>query len=136
MQIVLTVGIISGISGILAFLITLANRTVNDYGEVKITINESKEYDVRGGSSLLSLLVENEVYIPSACGGKGSCGFCKVKVEEGGGPLLPTETGYVTEEEAKDKGLPLLFLTCGKLNKLAEKHLEKSVRGQIIFKEL
>ena len=102
MQIVLTVGIISGISGILAFLITLANRTVNDYGEVKITINESKEYDVRGGSSLLSLLVENEVYIPSACGGKGSCGFCKVKVEEGGGPLLPTETSYVSEEEAKE----------------------------------
>ena len=102
MQIVLTVGIISGISGILAFLITLANRTVNDYGEVKITINESKEYDVRGGSSLLSLLVENEVYIPSACGGKGSCGFCKVKVDEGGGPLLPTETSYVSEDEAKE----------------------------------
>jgi len=102
MEIVLTVGIISGISGILAFLLTIANNTINDYGDVKITINESKEYDARGGSSLLGLLIENEVYIPSACGGKGSCGFCKVKVTEGGGPLLPTETGYVTEEEAKD----------------------------------
>lgn len=102
MQIVITILVITGISGILAFLITLANQTVNDYGEAKITINGSKVYEVRGGSSLLSLLIENEVYIPSACGGKGSCGFCKVKVLEGGGQLLPTEKGYVTSEEENE----------------------------------
>lgn len=102
MQIFITVLVISSISGILAFLITLANRTVNDYGEIKITINESKVYDARGGSSLLSLLIDNEVFIPSACGGKGSCGFCKAKVLEGAGQILPTEKGYISAEEEKD----------------------------------
>lgn len=101
-QILITVAVISGISGILAFLITLANRTVNDYGEVKITVNDSKVYDVRGGASLLSLLIDNEIFIPSACGGKGSCGFCKAKVLEGAGQVLPTEKGYISDAEEKE----------------------------------
>lgn len=102
MQIFTTVAVISGISGILAFLITLANRTVNDYGDIKITINDSKVYEARGGSSLLSLLIDNEVFIPSACGGKGSCGFCKAKVLEGAGQVLPTEKSYISDEEEKE----------------------------------
>lgn len=102
MQIVATVGIVSAISGVLAFLITLANKTVNDYGDVTININDTKNLEVRGGSTLLSLLIDNEVFIPSACGGKGSCGFCKCKVIDGAGPVLPTERGYVTPEEEKE----------------------------------
>jgi len=98
----ITVAIISSITGILALLLTLVNRTVANYGEVKITINEKNEYTVDGGDSLLSSLIENQIFIPSACGGKGSCGYCKVKVLEGGGPVLPTELGYITKDDIKN----------------------------------
>ncbi len=93
------VAIISGISGGLALLLSIANRTIANYGEKKMVINEEKEYTVEGGDTLLSTLVSEEIFIPSACGGKGSCGYCKVHVHEGGGQFLPTEAGYVTPEE-------------------------------------
>jgi len=54
---------------------------------------------VKGGSSLLSTLNENKIYIASACGGRGSCGFCKCKVSDGGGPLLPTEKPFLDAKE-------------------------------------
>lgn len=97
-----TVAIISGISGTLAYLLSLANKIIANYGEKKLIINDDKEYTVTGGDTLLSSLIEQEVFIPSACGGKGSCGYCKVKVLEGGGRFLPTEAGYVTEEEKEN----------------------------------
>lgn len=90
------------ISAVLAFILTLANKTVGDYGEVKLTINDEKEYTVKGGSSLLSTLTEEEIFIPSACGGRGTCGYCKVQIREGGGPVLATETPFLTEEELKN----------------------------------
>lgn len=89
----------SGITGTLAFLLSVANKTIGDYGEKTLTINGEKEYTVDGGATLLSTLIEEKVFIPSACGGKGSCGYCKVKVLEGGGPVLATEKSYVTDEE-------------------------------------
>ncbi|SCG84585.1 Na+-transporting NADH:ubiquinone oxidoreductase subunit F [Proteiniborus sp. DW1] len=99
--IIITTITITSITGILAFLLTLADRTINNYGEVKITINDEKEYIVEGGSSLLSSLMEQQIFIPSACGGKGTCGYCKVKVLEGGGTVLPTETPFLTDDELK-----------------------------------
>jgi len=100
MTVILTqVVVISGISGVLALLLSLANRTIGDYGEKQLIINDEKEYTVDGGDTLLSTLVSEEIFIPSACGGKGSCGYCKVHVKEGGGQFLPTESGYVTPEE-------------------------------------
>lgn len=101
-NIVTTVVAISSITGTLAFLLSLANRTIGNYGEKKIRINDDKDLTVEGGDSLLSTLIENEIFIPSACGGKGSCGYCKVKVLQGGGPFLATEKGYVSEEEMKN----------------------------------
>ncbi|MBG0764140.1 MAG: 2Fe-2S iron-sulfur cluster binding domain-containing protein, partial [Tissierellales bacterium] len=98
-EIIITVATISSISGVLAFLLSLANKTVGNYGEKTVTINDEKDYIVEGGETLLSALIEENIFIPSACGGKGSCGYCKVKVLEGGGQFLPTEKGYVTEEE-------------------------------------
>lgn len=97
-----TVLIISGITGLLAFLLSLANKTIANYGEKKMIVNQEKEFMVSGGDTLLSVLVEEEIFIPSACGGKGSCGYCKVKVVEGGGRFLPTEAGYVSPEEQKE----------------------------------
>jgi len=101
-----TVLIISSIAGILALLISIANKTIANYGEKKLIINEEKEYIIDGGDTLLSALTEEEIFIPSACGGKGSCGYCKVKVIEGGGQVLPTELGYLSKEE-KENGVRL-----------------------------
>ena len=86
-------------SAVFALLLTIADRTVNNYGEVKLTINEEKEFVVKGGSSLLSTLIDEKIFIPSACGGKGTCGYCKVKVPDGGGPTLATELPFMSKEE-------------------------------------
>lgn len=101
-EIITTVASLSAITGVLALLLSVANRTIGNYGEKKLTINGDKELTVDGGSSLLSSLIENEIFIPSACGGKGSCGYCKVQVLEGGGDILPTELGYLTPQDIKD----------------------------------
>ncbi len=103
MEVIITqVLVVSGISGVLALLLSIANRTIANYGEKKLTINDEKQYTVDGGDTLLSTLISEEIFIPSACGGKGSCGYCKVHVQDGGGQFLPTEAGYVTPEEQKE----------------------------------
>ena len=84
------VGILSAISAVLSLLMVIADRTIANYGEVTLTVNDEKEYTLQGGTSLLSALMEQEIFIPSACGGRGSCGFCKVKVLEGAGDYLPS----------------------------------------------
>lgn len=94
--------VFSLMSAIFALLLTIADRTVNNYGEVKMTINEEKEYTVKGGSSLLSTLIDEKVFIPSACGGKGTCGYCKVQIDEGGGPVLATELPHLTDDDLKN----------------------------------
>ena len=71
-------------------------------GKVKVTINGDKELEVNSGASLLSTLAENGVYLPSACGGKGSCGQCKCQVVEGGGEILDSEKGHFTRKQIKD----------------------------------
>ncbi len=102
----ITVLTISGITGVLALLLSIANRTIANYGEKNILINKDKAIVVDGGDTLLSALVEQKIFIPSACGGKGSCGYCKVTVIEGGGEILPTELGYVTPPE-REQGVRL-----------------------------
>lgn len=93
---------LTAISAVFALLLTLADRTIGDYGEVMLTINNDKELTVKAGSSLLSTLIDEKIFIPSACGGKGTCGYCKVQVHDGGGPVLATETPFLTAEELKD----------------------------------
>lgn len=98
-QILITTLVITVISAVLAIILTIADRIMNDYGEVTITINDEKNLNVDGGSSLLSSLTSQKIFIPSACGGKGSCGYCKVKVLDGAGPVLATEKPWLSEEE-------------------------------------
>lgn len=105
-SITLTVIAMSSISGVLALLLSLANKTIANYGEKEITINGDKNITVDGGDPLLATLVDQKIFIPSACGGKGSCGYCKVKVTSGGGQFLPTEMGYITKEE-REEGIRL-----------------------------
>jgi len=102
-NIFLTVFIIAGINGVLALLLVIAEHFFSNYGECKITINDEKLLTVPGGSTLLSTLNSQKIFLPSACGGKGSCGYCKCKVTDGMGPLLPTEAPLLSDEEIKTK---------------------------------
>lgn len=89
-----------GIAALLALVIALTDRVVNDYGDVTVDINDGKKaLKVRGGSPLLGTLAAQGIFVPSACGGRGSCGACKVHVLSDVGPVLPTETPYLTPEE-------------------------------------
>ncbi len=94
---------IAGLSALLAAIISITDKIVNNYGEVKINVNNSsKELSVNGGDTLLSLLGSENIFIPSACGGKGTCGACKTKVTSDIGDYLPTETPLLTEAEMKE----------------------------------
>ena len=95
--------VITLIAIVLALLMVIADATVGNYGTAKITINDSKEFEVQGGQPLLKALNGEGVFIPSACGGRGSCGLCKVAVLEGGGNYLPTELPWISEEEKKNQ---------------------------------
>ena len=87
----------SGLTMALAALLMIAERFLVDYGICKLDINAGeKPLEVDGGQTLLSTLYANEIFIPSACGGKGTCGHCKITVTSGGGPLLPTETPFLS----------------------------------------
>ncbi|MBW8035437.1 MAG: 2Fe-2S iron-sulfur cluster binding domain-containing protein [Planctomycetes bacterium] len=92
--------VVSSIATFLTVLLVVAERYLVNYGECSIDINDGdKELKVQGGDSLLSSLTGEKIFIPSACGGRGTCGYCKVTVLEGGGPLLPTETPFLTRKE-------------------------------------
>ncbi|MDD5672946.1 MAG: FAD-binding oxidoreductase [Chitinivibrionales bacterium] len=83
-------------------LLLVAERYLANYGTCKIDINAGhKNLEVPGGSSLLSSLIDQQIFIPSACGGHGTCGFCKVTVASGGGPILPTEMTFLTRAEQR-----------------------------------
>ena len=84
---------------LLVIILLYARKKLTPQGEVKITINGEKELTVQPGTSLLSTLAANNIFLPSACGGQGTCGMCKVQVLEGGGEILPTETGFFTRKE-------------------------------------
>ncbi len=94
---------IAGIAAVLAAFIALVDMVANNYGEVVIDINDGKkEMTVRGGAPLLVTLSSEGLYLPSACGGRGSCGACKCKVTSDVGPHLPTETPYMTPGEIQE----------------------------------
>ena len=87
------------ITGVLALLMVLAEATIGNYGQVTIAINDSRELTVQGGRPLLATLKDEQVFIPSACGGRGSCGLCKLKITAGAGEPLATETPWLNDDE-------------------------------------
>lgn len=93
--------VIGGITAAFGFLVYLVDSLVNNYGIQPITINNKKQLQVKGGSPLLFTLAEQGIFVPSACGGRGSCGACKCKVVTDVGPHLPTEIPYLTDGEIK-----------------------------------
>lgn len=98
--------VINGILLGVAVILLVAERYLVTYGECSVTINGEKDIKILGGDNLLTYLNQNKVFIPSACGGKATCGFCKVKVLSGAGSILPTEEVYVSREE-KEEGIRL-----------------------------
>lgn len=94
---------VAGISGVLAALLVIAERYLADYGECKIDINNGeKVLTITGGANLLSSLAREKIFLPSACGGRGTCSYCKCKVIEGVGPLLPTEEPLLEQSEIEE----------------------------------
>ncbi len=92
----------SGLTVALAAMLMIAERLLINYGICKLDINAGeKPLELEGGETLLAALYANEIFIPSACGGKGTCGHCKVTVTSGGGPVLPTETPHLSRKEIR-----------------------------------
>jgi Na+-transporting NADH:ubiquinone oxidoreductase subunit F len=87
---------------LLVVLLLYARQKLTPQGDVTLKIND-REMIVSPGSSVLSTLSGNEIFLPSACGGGGTCGMCKCQIIEGGGAILPTETGFFTRREQHEQ---------------------------------
>jgi Na+-transporting NADH:ubiquinone oxidoreductase subunit F len=94
--------VINTILLVIAVLLLLAERFLVTYGECSLIINGEKSLKVLGGDNILKYLNQRKIFIPSACGGKATCGFCKVNVLSGGGNILPTEEVYITRKEREE----------------------------------
>jgi Na+-transporting NADH:ubiquinone oxidoreductase subunit F len=86
---------------LLVVMLLIARDKLSPKGDLTLQIND-REVVVSPGSNLLMTLSSNQIFLPSACGGGGTCGMCKCQVVEGGGSILPTETGYFTRKEQND----------------------------------
>ncbi len=90
----------------IAIALLVAERFLVNRGECTVTVNGSRTIKVEGGDTLLSVLNQNRLFVPSACGGKATCGLCKIPVLSGGGDVLPTEGVFLTRQE-REQGVRL-----------------------------
>jgi len=102
LQVVLGVGVFTAIILILSFVILIARSKLVAGGSVMININKEKDIEVPTGGKLMNALADAGIFVPSACGGGGTCGQCDVKVFSGGGAILPTETSLISKREAQE----------------------------------
>ncbi|MFT7582133.1 MAG: Na+-transporting NADH:ubiquinone oxidoreductase subunit F, partial [Myxococcota bacterium] len=102
--IILGVGVFLGLILLLTAVLLGARSRLVASGDVKILVNhdEANSFTTQAGSTLLNTLSARKVFIPSACGGKGTCGVCKVHVLSGGGAMLPTEESHISRGEARE----------------------------------
>ncbi|MDY6903871.1 MAG: NADH:ubiquinone reductase (Na(+)-transporting) subunit F [Thermodesulfobacteriota bacterium] len=93
--------VFSSVIMVLVLLLLVLEAKVVRKGDARIVINDDEENTLKTpiGKTLLSALADNEIYLPSACGGGGSCGQCRCKVESGGGDILPTELNHLDRQE-------------------------------------
>lgn len=100
----ISTAVFCGVIMILVGTLLLVEAKVVKKGDNRIVINADADQSIQApsGSTLLSALIGNGVLIPSACGGKGTCGSCKCQVPEGGGDILPTELGHISRRERSD----------------------------------
>ena len=97
-----SIGVFLVIILLVVTILLVAKKYLSPSGNVNITINGKNTISVEQGGSLLSTLAANDIYLPSACGGKGSCGQCKCQVNEGGGEILDSERGQFTRKQVKE----------------------------------
>ena len=112
---------------ILVGMLLFAKAKLTPKGEVKVDINHGeKELVTEPGSTLLATLGNNKIFLPSACGGKGSCGMCRCQVESGAGAILPTETGFFSYKQQHNNWR----LACQvKVKENIEMHIPEEVLG-------
>ena len=103
--VLLAVLVFSGVIVGLSYILLFANKKLVAQGDVKIIVNGKTDAPllVKPGSSLLSVLSDSNVFLPSACGGGGTCAMCECHVDAGGGEVLPTEMNHLTRKEAAEK---------------------------------
>ena len=101
-EIGLGIGLFTAIILILVVVILAAKAKLVAQGNVTVLINGEKEVNAAVGSKLLGALADAQLFVPSACGGGGTCGQCKVKIFEGGGAILPTEGAHINKREANE----------------------------------
>ena len=97
-----SIGVFLVVILLLVIILLVAKKYLSPSGNVNIVINGDKTINVPQGSSLMTTLNENGIFLPSACGGKASCGQCKVQVLEGGGEILDSEKPHFTRKQIKD----------------------------------
>ena len=100
--IISSVGVFLAVILLLVVILLLAKKFLSPSGKVTITINGDKQLNVDQGSCIMATLNENGIYLPSACGGKASCGQCKLQVLSGGGEILDSERPHFTRKQIKE----------------------------------
>ena len=101
-EIFFSIIVFTGILLLLAMLILWVRARLVPQGDITITVNGEKELKAPAGGRLLGTLADAGIFVPSACGGGGTCGQCRVRVLEGGGSLLPTEASLISKREAAE----------------------------------
>ena len=93
----------------LVSILLFAKSKLLPSGEVTLTINGQKNIQINPGGTILGTLGDNKIFLPSACGGGGTCAMCKCQVNSGGGEILPTEKPYFTRKEIQDNWRPVSY---------------------------
>jgi len=101
-EVLLGVGLFTAIVLVLVFVILVARSKLVATGNVKVTVNDELELAIPVGGKLMQGLADADLFVPSACGGGGTCGQCRVRVTSGGGAILPTETSVINKRDAAD----------------------------------
>lgn len=94
--------VLIGVLLIISFILILVEKLLGGGGEKVITINDDTKIPVKGDDTVLNTLANEKIFIPSACGGKATCGFCKFRLVGGDGTIKPTEEAFISEEERKE----------------------------------
>ena len=101
-EVILGVGLFTAVVLILVFVILMARSRLVAVGNVNVVVNDELELGIPVGSKLMQGLADADLFVPSACGGGGTCGQCRVQVLSGGGAILPTERSLINKREAAD----------------------------------
>lgn len=98
--------ILIGVMVVIAIILIIVERLLGSKGDRILLINDETVIPVKEDDTVLNLLTKHKIFIPSACGGKATCGFCKFRLVEGGGEIKPTEEPFLSPEE-REKGIRL-----------------------------